>query len=153
MITSTQTREQVESVLRELQDAYSARDIEGVMALIAPGFAGYGSGPDEKVTSAEECRTHLSREFSLCETLSMDLSDLRIDASGTVAWVLADVTITVGTGGVTHLSAGRLTLVLVGTGHTWKFVQSHFSLPDHNAGDGSPYLSSGANNVKHSGHP
>ncbi|MBN1194708.1 MAG: nuclear transport factor 2 family protein [Methanomicrobiaceae archaeon] len=128
MIISIQTREQVESILRALQDAYSARDTDGVMALVAPGFVGYGSG--EKVPSAEEYRDHLSREFSPCDTLSLTLSDLHIGASGTVAWILADATVTAGTGGVTHRYAGRLTMVLVGTGHTWKFVQSHFSLPE-----------------------
>lgn len=137
MMISTQTREQVESVLRALQEAYSARDTEGVMALVAPGFVGYGSGPDGKVVSSTEFRDRLSREFSRCETLSMDLTDLRINASGTVAWILADAIVSAGTGGVTHRCAGRLTMVLVGTGHTWKFVQSHFSLPDRKPGAGT----------------
>ncbi|KQC05716.1 MAG: hypothetical protein APR53_02105 [Methanoculleus sp. SDB] len=135
MTISTQTREQVESVLRAFTDAYSARDTEGVMALVAPGFAGFWSGPGEKLTSANEFGNRLSREFSRCGTLSLDLLDLRIDASGTVAWVLADAIVGAGTGGVTHRRPGRLTMVLVGTGHTWKLVQSHFSLPEQKPGD------------------
>jgi len=129
MRVSEQTREQIVAVLRQMTDALSRKDIEGVMALTDPEFRGLGTGIDEKAIGREEYRRHLERDFMQAETISLDLSDVLIGAEGTIAWVMADLTCRVVVDGAGETRNGRMTAVLRGTGHAWVFAQMHYSLP------------------------
>lgn len=139
MRVSEQTREQIMAVLRRMTDAMSRKDVEGIMAFTDPEFRGFGTGADEKAIGREEYRRHLERDFAQAETISLDLSDVRIGAEGTVAWVMADLTYHVVAGGDPQDLNGRMTAVLRGTGHAWVFAQMHYSIPAEGQEAGRSY--------------
>ncbi|MDN7013106.1 DUF4440 domain-containing protein [Methanoculleus sp. FWC-SCC3] len=129
MRVSEQTREQIMAVLRRMTEAMGRKDVESLVALADPEFRAFGTGAGEKVIGREAYRRHLERGFARAETVALDLSDVRIGAEGTVAWVMADMTCRFVSGGVPRTRNGRMTAVLRGTGHAWVFAQVHCSLP------------------------
>ncbi|NYT05276.1 MAG: nuclear transport factor 2 family protein [Methanomicrobiales archaeon] len=129
MTVSIQTRDQIEAVVRALIDAYAKQDVAGVMALIGDGFAGYGAGSDAVIASREEFRGRLEQTFRESGAIAVAVSGLQIHAVGTVAWIAARAEIETAAGSRRERVAVRLTAVLEGTGHAWRFVQSHVSLP------------------------
>ncbi len=135
MRVSEQTREQIMAVLRRMTDAMGRKDVEALVALADPEFRAFGTGADEKAIGREEYRRHLERGFAQAETVALDLSDVRIGAEGTVAWVMADMTCRFVVDGIPRTLDGRMTAVLRGTGHAWVFAQMHYSFP----AEGRPY--------------
>jgi len=129
MIVSEQTQGQIMGVLRRLAKATGEKDIESIMALTDPDFCGLGTDAGEKVIGREAYRHQLEREFAQAETISLEFSDVRIGAEGTVAWVLADMAYRFVAGGAPRTLDGRMTAVLRGTGHAWVIAQLHYSLP------------------------
>lgn len=139
MRVSEQTREQIMAVLRRMTEATGRKDVEGIMALTDPDFRGLGTGVDEKAIGKEAYRRHLERDFVQAETVALDLSDVRIGAEGTVAWVMADMTYRFVVDGVPRTRTGRMTAVLRGTGHAWVFAQVHYSFPAEGQEEGRSY--------------
>jgi len=129
MIVSEQTQGQIMGVLRRLAKATGEKDIESIMALTDPDFCGLGTDAGEKVIGREAYRHQLEREFAQAETISLEFSDVRIGAEGTVAWVLADMAYRSVVCGAPRTLDGRMTAVLRGTGHAWVIAQLHYSLP------------------------
>jgi len=129
MRVSEQTREQIMAVLRRMTEAMGRKDVESLVALADPEFRAFGTGAGEKVIGREAYRRHLEHGFAQAETVALDLSDVRIAAEGTVAWVMAGMTCRSVAGGVEGTRNGRMTAVLRGTGHAWIFAQVHYSFP------------------------
>ncbi|WP_332449899.1 nuclear transport factor 2 family protein [Methanoculleus sp.] len=129
MIVSEQTQGQIMGVLRRLAKATGEKDIESIMALTDPDFCGLGTDAGEKVIGREAYRHQLEREFTQAETISLEFSDVRIGAEGTVAWVMADMTYRSQARGTPLTLNGRMTAVLRGTGHAWVIAQMHYSIP------------------------
>lgn len=130
MNVSAQTRIQIMDIIDQMARYYSRKDVERLLSLIDEHYCGLGPGADEKVTGKEEFRRHLLRDFAHCDALSMELANVRIFAEGTIAWFLADCTITPTVTGIARPIRGRMTGVLRGIGHTWLLAQTHFSVPD-----------------------
>ena len=127
MRVSEQTQNQILAVLRQVTEATARKDIDGVMALVDPGFRAFGIGPGEMVIGSEACRKRLEQIFSQAESITPDLADIYIGAEGTVAWVMADMICRVTEDGTPRTLSGKMTAVLRGTGHAWIFVQMHCS--------------------------
>jgi ketosteroid isomerase-like protein len=143
MAISEQTSMQITAVLEEFRAAYAARDAGRIIAAVTPDFIAYGTGADGKISDAEQYRDRLAREFSRCEAAGIAFSDLRINAEGTVAWIAADCRITATVRGRTHAVEGRMTAVLRGDGKTWRFAQSHVSLPAPGRPAGQSFVACG----------
>ncbi len=139
MRVSEQTREQIMAVLRRMTDAMGRKDVESLVALVDPEFRAFGTGADEKAIGREAYRRHLERDFAQAEKIALDLSDVRVGAEGTVAWVMANVTYRLLVDGVGETLNGRMTAVLRGTGHAWVFAQMHYSLPAEGQEAGRSY--------------
>jgi len=127
------------AVLRRLEEATAKKDVDGIMALTDPDFQGFGTGADEKAIGRDAYRRHLERDVVQAETIALDLSDVRIAAEGTVAWVMADMVYHFVVDGVGETLNGRMTAVLRGTGHAWVFAQVHYSLPAEGQDEGRSY--------------
>jgi len=127
------------AVLRRLEEATAGKDVDGIMALTDPDFRGFGTGADEKAIGREAYRRHIERDFAQAEAIALDLSDVRIAAEGTVAWVMADMAYRFVAGGAPQTLNGRMTAVLRGTGHAWVFAQVHYSLPAEGQDEGRSY--------------
>lgn len=117
------------AVLRRMTEAMGRKDVETLAALADPDLRAFGTGAGEKVIGREEYRRYLERGFAQAEEVALDLSDIRIGAEGTIAWVMAEMTWRFAAGGVPRTMNGRMTAVLRGTGHAWVFAQMHYSLP------------------------
>ncbi|KLK87625.1 hypothetical protein SZ63_10015 [Methanoculleus sediminis] len=128
MRVSEQTREQIMAVLRRTTEATRKKDLDSIMALTDPDFRGIFTAADGKVIGRNACRRRLERGFAQVETIALDLSDVRIAAEGTVAWVMADMTCHFVVDGIPQTLDGRMTAVLRGTGHAWIFAQVHCSI-------------------------
>ena len=129
MKVSAQTTIQVVDTLDRLAWLYDRKDIDGIMALIAPDFSGFGTGRDERVSGSDQFRNAVERDFSQCDSFRLSFSEMEIGAEGTTAWVTAACTMNVVIDGSQKIFEGRITAVLRGTGHAWQFVQIHLSLP------------------------
>jgi len=139
MPVSEQTQDQILAVLRRMAEATARKDLDGMVALADPDFRGFGTGLDEKAVGREAYRRNLERDFSQAETISLEFSDIRIGAEGTVAWVMAGMAYHIVADGVSQTLNGRLTAVLRGTGHAWVFAQMHYSLPAQGQEEGRSY--------------
>ena len=71
----------------------------------------------------------LERDFAQFEGASLKIGSAAVSAAGSVAWVVADLTLQANTRGrEIHLQA-RFTAVLERRGEEWFVVQGHASLP------------------------
>ncbi len=127
------------AVLRRMTEATARKDVDAIMALTDPDFQGFGTGADEKAIGRDAYRRHLERDVAQAETIALDLSDVRIAAEGTVAWVMADMAYHFVVDGVGETLNGRMTAVLRGTGHAWVFAQVHYSFPAEGQDEGRSY--------------
>jgi ketosteroid isomerase-like protein len=89
MQASPQTQAAVEATLSQWADAYSKRDLDRALALIAPDddVVGIGTGQDEWRVGTEEFKAQLERDFSQAEALSVDYEPVVVSEAGAVAWV------------------------------------------------------------------
>ena len=89
MRASPSTQAAVEATLQQWKDAYSRRDVDGALAVIAPDddVVGIGTGPDEWRVGPEEFKAQLDRDFAQADGLSVDYEPLVISEAGPVAWV------------------------------------------------------------------
>ena len=89
MKASPPTQAAVQATLQQWKDAYSQRDLDGALAVIAPDedVVGIGTGPDEWRVGPEAFRAQLERDFAQSEALSVNYEPLVVSEAGPVAWV------------------------------------------------------------------
>jgi len=143
MKADTQTEAAVKAVLNKMAESYAKRDVEALLALMAPDpdHVMFGTQADEKRIGRAAIRAQAARDWSQTEAASMGLGWTSVSAAGNIAWVAADMTFKVKAGGQDMALPGRMTAVLEKRGEKWLFVQSHFSLPA--AGQGGESFPSG----------
>jgi len=118
-------------VLSEWLQSYQHRDIDGLMALVAPDddLFLFGTGIDEKRIGPEEFRYQAERDWSQTEELSFDFTSYHVSAAGPVAWVASEGLGRGQAGGQEIEFPLRMTAVLEQRDDQWLIVQSHVSLP------------------------
>jgi ketosteroid isomerase-like protein len=141
MRASPQTRAAVEATLSQWADAYTARDLDQALSLIAPDddVVGIGTGQDEWRVGAEEFKAQLERDFSQAEALGVDYEPLVVSEAGSVAWVAGRASVQARVNGQDVALAGRFTAVLEQRGDRWLLMQIHFSLPAAEQAEGRSY--------------
>ncbi len=126
------TEAAVLAVLDKFAERYSKQDLDGVMALIAsdPDLVLIGTGADETRIGFDEAKAQIQRDWSQSDATPMKIDPHSVSAAGSVAWVAADMTIRVITGGQ-DVGVGqlRLTTVLEQRDGKWLIVQFHGSAP------------------------
>lgn len=133
------TKEAVISSLRAYAEAYSRKDLGMIMALTAPDYFGFGSGPDEKVSSLDELRSHLERDFAQSGNLKMEIGPSLVSAEGNVAWVACECTISASVSGKKYRYEGRMSAVMKKVGERWLIVHTHFAVPDRSQDEGQSF--------------
>jgi ketosteroid isomerase-like protein len=141
MRASPSTQAAVEATLQQWKDAYSRRDVDGALAVIAPdnNVVGIGTGPDEWRVGPEEFKAQLERDFAQAEALSVDYEPLVISEAGPVAWVAGRARVQARVEGQDVTLTGRFTAVLEQRGDRWLLVQTHFSLPAAEQAEGRSF--------------
>jgi ketosteroid isomerase-like protein len=131
MRASPQTQAAVEATLRQWADAYTARDLDQALALIAPDddVVGIGTGQDEWRVGLEQFKAQIERDFSQAEALSVHYEPLVVSEAGPVAWVAGRASAQARVDGQDLGLDGRFTAVLEHRDNRWLLVQTHFSLP------------------------
>jgi ketosteroid isomerase-like protein len=128
----TRTEADVKQVLKRLADSYKHRDLEGVLAHIAPDedVVLYGTGADEKRVGMKEIRKQVERDWAQTDEIAMEFDVISVSAAGSVAWAAIDGKFEARVNGQEMMSMPtRLTCVLERRNDDWLIVQSHFSAP------------------------
>ena len=141
MQASPQTQAAVEATLKQWADAYSKRDLDRALALIAPDddVVGIGTGQDEWRVGPEEFKAQLERDFSQAETLAVAYEPAVVSEAGPVAWVAGRATVQARVDGQDLTLTGRFTAVLERRGGRWLLMQTHFSLPAAEQAEGRSF--------------
>jgi ketosteroid isomerase-like protein len=141
MKASPQTQAAVQATLQQWKDAYSRRDVDGALNVIAPDddVVGIGTGPDEWRVGQEEFKAQLERDFAQSEALSVDYEPLVVSEAGPVAWVAGRATVQARVGGQELTLTGRFTAVLERREDRWLLVQTHFPLPAAEQAEGRSF--------------
>lgn len=131
MKADTKTETKVIAVLNKAHDAYSRRDIEGLLACFLPDadVVMFGTGADEKRVGSGQIKMQAERDWSQTEAGSIQLGWYSVSAADSVAWVATDAIFNVRTGGQEMSVPARLTCVLEKRGDTWLIGQAHYSIP------------------------
>lgn len=141
MKASPSTQAAVQATLQQWKDAYSQRDLDGALAVIAPDadVVGIGTGPDEWRVGPEEFKAQLERDFAQSEALSVDYEPLVVSEAGPVAWVAGRATVQARVEGRELTLTGRFTAVLEQRQDRWLLMQTHFSLPAADQAEGRSF--------------
>ena|SRR5215218_1324890 len=141
MRAGPQTQAAVEATLKQWADAYSKRDLDRVLALIArdDDVVGIGTGQDEWRVGPEEFKAQLERDFSQAEALAVAYEPVVVSEAGPVAWVAGRASVQARVDGQDLALAGRFTAVLEHRDGRWLLVQTHFSLPAAEQAEGRSF--------------
>ena len=141
MRASPSTQAAVQATLQQWKDAYSRRDVDGALAVMAPDadVLGIGTGPDEWRVGPAEFKAQLQRDFAQSEALSVDYEPLVVSEAGPVAWVAGRASVQVRVEGQKLTLTGRFTAVLEQRGDRWLLMQTHFSLPAAEQAEGRSF--------------
>jgi ketosteroid isomerase-like protein len=141
MRASPQTQAAVEATLSQWADAYTVRNLDQALSLIAPDddVVGIGTGQDEWRVGAEEFKVQLERDFSQAEALSVEYEPVVVSEAGSVAWVAGRAGVQARVDGQDVALAGRFTAVLEQRGDRWLLMQIHFSLPAAEQAEGRSF--------------
>jgi ketosteroid isomerase-like protein len=141
MKASPPTQAAVQATLQQWKDAYSKRDLDGALAVIAPDedVVGIGTGPDEWRVGPSAFKAQLERDFAQSEALSVDYEPLVVSEAGPVAWVAGRATVQARVDGQDLALTGRFTAVLEQREGRWLLMQTHFSLPATEQAEGRSF--------------
>jgi ketosteroid isomerase-like protein len=141
MNASPQTQAAVQATLQQWKDAYTQRDLDRALAVIAPDddVVGIGTGPDEWRVGPEEFRAQIERDFAQSEALSLNYEPLVVSEAGPVAWVVGRATVQARIDGQDLTLTGRFTAILEQRGDRWLLMQTHFSLPAAEQAEGRSF--------------
>jgi ketosteroid isomerase-like protein len=142
MKADAQTEMAVKSVLEGFAENYKRRNMDGLLAIMAPDpdVVLYGTGADEKRVGLAQVRMQVERDWSQSEAAWVDFQWMSVSASGPVAWAAADINFNLEGGGERMSFPARTTFVLEKRGNKWLIIQSHFSFPagEQQAGESFP---------------
>lgn len=133
------TKAAVLATISRYAQAYDQKNAGSILAMTVLDFFGFGSGPDEKVSSRDELRSHLERDFAQSDKVDMKFGPAAISSEGNVAWYASNCTIAAVVGGQKISLEGRMTAVLKKVGNEWLFVHTHFSVPDRGQDAGKSF--------------
>ena len=131
MKANGKTEAAVMEVVDQFNEAYARRDMDTLLALIAPDsdVVLLGTGADERRVGPAEFKFQAERDWSQTDALAFELGWNSISAAGSVAWLAAEAT---GRGRVNGQEMSfplRMTVVLEQRNDKWLFVQMHVSAP------------------------
>ncbi len=129
MTTSSEFESDVTTAMERYARAYSAKDLDGILATVDESFFGYGSGPDEEVYGKEQLRAQVERDLAQCDRVSMAIGPGHVSGKGDVAWYAGKCTVKATVDGQDMRLEGRITAVLKKDGDGWLFAMIHFAMP------------------------
>lgn len=131
MKADSKTEAEVRAVLAKFSDSYAKRDMEGLLACLAPDpdVVLYGTGADEKRTGLAEIQFQAQRDWDQTDEISMAFDKISVSAAGPVAWTAVDGAFQIRAGGQKMRLPARGSFVLERRNGNWLVVHTHFSVP------------------------
>jgi ketosteroid isomerase-like protein len=139
MKADAHTAGEIEAVIKALTVAYKTRNLNDVMACIAPDsdVVLYGTGVDEKRIGPEQIRFQVERDWNQTESIEMSFTSNSISTAGNVAWAAMDGVFNIRAQGQDMTLPVRASFVLEKRAGKWLIVHSHFSMPAAGQDEGS----------------
>jgi ketosteroid isomerase-like protein len=143
MKADKKTETEVMAVINQFLETYTGHDVEGTLSLLAPDpdTLLIGTGVDEKIVGIQQARAQIKRDFEQSGDISVKLGPAAVSAAGPVAWMAADSSWQVKTGGHEMNYNFRWTMVLEKRQGKWLIVQSHLSAPESSQAAGQSFPS------------
>jgi len=131
MKASAEIEAGVMATLNKFIKTYEQRDMEGVLAFLAPDpdVAVIGTGIDEKRIGLDEIKLQIERDWFQSDVATMEILKPMVSAAGKVAWITADIIFHIKVGGQEIHMPSRFTTVLEQRGKKWLIAQWHVSSP------------------------
>jgi ketosteroid isomerase-like protein len=131
MKADPRTEAEVRAALGRFTDSYAKKDMEGMLACVAPDpdVVLFGTGADEKRIGLAEIQLQAERDWAQTEAISMNFDWMSISAAGPVAWAAVKGAFQIRAGGQEFRMPARGSFVLEKRGDKWLVVHSHFSTP------------------------
>ncbi len=130
MKSATDAQAEVMSVLERFNEAWSERDLEALIDLLAPDpdVVLYGTGVEERRIGLDEICAHAEEAWSQTDSLYQEVGWHSITVWNDVAWVAADSVAHVETEGRALQFPLRQTGVLIERDGKWLITQWHASM-------------------------
>jgi len=109
MALSQEQKNSVIGMMDRYEEMYSAKNLEGLLAICASGIRGYGSGVDEVVQGIASMKVQTKRDFAQADTITIRFDIRDVDGDMPVAWVMADCIFDVKVHGTPLRMTGRMT--------------------------------------------
>lgn len=141
MKADNQTQKTVLATLEKFADAYGSRDVESLMATVAPDedVVLYGTGADEKRVGPAAIEAQAKRDWEQSDSATLVFESVSVSAAGTVAWAAVDGAFAIRSQGRSMKLPARITFVLEHRDGQWLIVQMHFSMPAASQAEGSSF--------------
>ncbi len=143
MKADNQTEAAVVAIFRKFFDAYTAGDLDTVMGALVqdPDLVFLGTGQDERRVGTADIRAQMQRDLSQAEGISFKDEWHQVSASGEVAWMVTDGTLSWTVGGMQERAPSRISVVFVKRNDRWLMAQFHFSFIDLRQVEGQSFPS------------
>jgi ketosteroid isomerase-like protein len=130
MKVDAHTEQQVLSTMDLFFDAYSRRDLSGVMArfLPDPDVVLIGTESDERLVGLHAIGERLQDDWSRTDELSMKTTWYSLSGTKDVCWMAAEIVVSVSAEGNRLQLPARITIVLERRAEQWLIAQWHSSL-------------------------
>ena len=131
MRADAKTEAAVMDVINKYNEAYTKRDLDGVLTLfpLDDDVIVIGTGGDERRVGLTKIKAQIERDFAQSESASIEITWHSVSVAGSVAWVAANCVARVMVSGQEISLPLRSTAVLEQRGDRWLIVQSHASIP------------------------
>lgn len=141
MKADTATEAAVLATLHGFTEAYRKRELDALMAFIAPDpdVLLFGTGADERRVGRAGMQAQAERDWSQSEAASFDITRTSVSAADTVAWVAAEGVVRASAAGQEVTRPIRMTVVFEQRGDRWLLVHAHASFPAGEQGAGQSW--------------
>lgn len=127
-------------VVNDLFRDFAAKDIDAMLSHYAPNATGFGTGADEKFSGRDQLRAGFTRDTSQADSGRFSLVSSEVGISGNVAWISAEVEISVEIPGQGEMAfPARVSLVLQNYDGRWLVEHHHLSVPAANQEEGQSF--------------
>ncbi len=125
------TAAEVSETLEAYRLAWERRDLEGMVATLAPDadMTIIGTGGDERIVGLEDLRKQTERDWRQSDEATWQWQVRDISSAGPVAWTLIDGEIQARFASIRTAFPVRITTVLELRGDRWLIMQMHLSVP------------------------
>jgi ketosteroid isomerase-like protein len=141
MEANNNVQEAIISLLNKYGQAYSDKDIEGMLKLFIPDddLVVIGTGFDEWIKGSEELQSGFKRDMNQADTINVKFRNLTISNNGKVAWLSCHMNMEATVDGKDIYLPGRLSAVFEERNGEWLFAHAHYSLPAEDQEEGKAW--------------